>query len=150
MISEQRFLLNDAQETKLLGEKLARSLCDHTALIFLSGDLGAGKTTFAQGLVTALCNDVVSVPSPTYSYMQIYRARVAIFHFDLYRIDDHDSIFSLGLAEHLADATALRLVEWPERLPNNFIKADIVVELSENSQGRTAVIKYFSPLPIIA
>ena len=84
-------------------------------LLTLSGDLGAGKTTFVRALIRALTGDpALDVPSPTFTLLQVYEGpRGPIVHADLYRIRDPADLAELGLDE-AADG-ALVLVEWPER-----------------------------------
>lgn len=86
-----------------------------TDLVTLSGDLGAGKTTFARALIRALTRDAdLEVPSPTFTLMQIYEgASYPIVHADLYRIMRADELAELGWEE--AAEGALVIVEWPER-----------------------------------
>jgi tRNA threonylcarbamoyl adenosine modification protein YjeE len=92
-------------------------------LVTLSGDLGAGKTTFARALIRALTNEVdLEVPSPTFTLMQIYEgAEYPIVHADLYRIEQPRELAELGWDE--AAEGALVLVEWPERA-GAFLEAD--------------------------
>ena len=83
-------------------------------IIALSGDLGAGKTTFARALIAAL-GWPGEVPSPTYTLVQDYEpphVRVPVWHVDLYRIDSPDDADALGLFE----TDAALVIEWPERL----------------------------------
>ena len=84
-------------------------------LVTLSGDLGAGKTAFARGLIRTLADDpALEVPSPTFTLMQIYETdRFPVVHADLYRLRGADELAELGWDEAAQDA--LVVVEWPER-----------------------------------
>lgn len=98
--------------------RLAPCLRDGDVL-FLYGDLGAGKTSFARALIRTLCERPdEEVPSPTFSLVQRYElentAAPAIWHFDLYRLDAPDDVYELGFEEALDDGIVL--IEWPERL----------------------------------
>jgi N-acetylmuramate 1-kinase len=118
--------LPDQEATERLGQDLAMALHVGDALA-LSGDLGAGKTTLARGLIRALADDpALDVPSPTFTLLQSYDTRIPVHHFDLYRLVSPDELDELGLDEALADGAAL--VEWPERadcrLPENAVRID--------------------------
>lgn len=85
-------------------------------VVALFGDLGAGKTTFARGVIQAL-GWAGEVPSPTYTLVQPYEVpdvRVPVWHVDLYRLDAPDDADALGLFE----TDAALIIEWPERLGN--------------------------------
>lgn len=102
------------QGTRRLAGCLAR-VARKGDVIALAGDLGAGKTAFARAFIRTLCSPTEEVPSPTFTLVQIYEAPdFPIWHFDLYRIDDPDEGIELGVEE--AFATAVSLIEWPERL----------------------------------
>ena len=105
-------------ETEADLHKLAASLAKDLKtgdVVALQGDLGAGKTSFARGLINALSPVEEEVPSPTFTLVQVYDAQdPAIWHFDLYRIEKHDDILELGWEE--ARRQGVALVEWPERL----------------------------------
>src|SRR3990170_8901424 len=105
--------LRDERATVRLGEDLAMALRAGDVLA-LSGDLGAGKTTLARGLIRAMAGDErLDVPSPTFTLVQSYETRVPLHHFDLYRLTSPSEFDELGLDELLATGAAL--VEWPER-----------------------------------
>jgi tRNA threonylcarbamoyladenosine biosynthesis protein TsaE len=99
-------------------EALAATLADVIRpgdVLGLSGNLGAGKTTFARGFVRALTNATDDVPSPTFTLVQTYdTAKGALWHCDLYRLTKPDDALELGLDE--AFATSICLIEWPERM----------------------------------
>lgn len=128
--------LKSEKDTFLLGQKIARSLTK-PSLIYLHGELGAGKTTFAQGFINELLGET-RVLSPTYAYVQSYGPK-KIHHFDLYRIDDAEIISELGLDIMLDDEAAIRLVEWPENLGHFYKKPDIDIYLLKDP--RRAIIK---------
>nr|WP_310524104.1 tRNA (adenosine(37)-N6)-threonylcarbamoyltransferase complex ATPase subunit type 1 TsaE [Polymorphobacter sp.] len=106
-------VIADEAEMAALATQLAAVLRPGD-VIALSGDLGAGKTTFARALIRAL-GWTGEVPSPTYTLVQPYEppdVRVPIWHVDLYRITDPDDADGLGLFE----TDAALIIEWPERL----------------------------------
>jgi tRNA threonylcarbamoyladenosine biosynthesis protein TsaE len=106
-------LLDSAEATERLGAALASQLRAGD-VIALFGDLGAGKTTFARGLLRGLGFDG-DVASPTFPIVQPYEdLRVPLWHVDLYRIEDPAELDELALDEARADSALV--IEWPERL----------------------------------
>ncbi len=102
-------------ETIAAGEEIGRSL-PRRALVLLIGNLGAGKTTLAKGIVKGLgAAAPEEVASPTFTLIHEYGDRV--YHVDLYRIDEERDVRTLGLDE-LLDRDAVMLVEWGERFPS--------------------------------
>ena len=103
-----------ADETLSFGRQLASQLRP-PLLIFLSGDLGAGKTTLAKGIISGLgAAREEDVTSPTFTLVHEFRGPVRVFHIDLYRIDGRADLNSLGLDDLFA-SPAIVLVEWPEK-----------------------------------
>lgn len=105
----------DAAETERLGRQVALFVRPGDAVLLI-GDLGAGKTTLARGLIRALVggDPALEVPSPTFTLVQSYdQTRIPLAHFDLYRIVDPAEIEELGFTEALHEGVAL--VEWPDR-----------------------------------
>ena len=106
-------VLADDAATARLGEDLAAAARPGDVFA-LSGDLGAGKTTLARGFIRAMADAPdLDVPSPTFTIVQSYPARIPVHHFDLYRLTDPGELDELGLDEAVADGIAL--IEWPER-----------------------------------
>lgn len=128
--------LPDEAATVALAKQVAAGL-DEGLVMYLHGPLGAGKTSFARALLTAL-GVGERVKSPTYSLLEGYVAggRPA-WHLDLYRIADPGELEWLGL-DALADPEALVLVEWPERGLGALPAADIELDLAYVGDGRRA------------
>ena len=104
------------EETIALGERLVRSL-PRGATVLLIGNLGAGKTTLAKGIVQGLgAAPADEVSSPTFTLIHEYGLPPAVYHVDLYRLDSARDAATLGLDE-LFDSPALVIVEWGERFP---------------------------------
>ena len=111
----RRIALPDQKATERLASALA-ALLRPGDVVALSGDLGSGKTTLARALIRTLSGDPEEeVPSPTFTLVQSYETPAGpVWHFDLYRLSGPDEMLELGWDE--ATATAILLVEWPERL----------------------------------
>jgi len=105
----------DRDQLGAVAARLAQTLHPGDALA-LSGDLGAGKTTFVRALIHALHGSDVPVSSPTFIFRQRYDGTPPVEHLDLYRIDDPLDAAELGLDEAFGP-DRITVVEWPERLP---------------------------------
>jgi len=120
-----------SEETQAIARDLALGLRgDET--VFLVGELGAGKTVFTKGLAAGLgFADVHQVCSPTFTLMNVYPARVPIFHFDLYRLSGSDDVIDLGFEDYLGEGVVV--VEWAEKIafPIEAITVVITVEPDE-------------------
>ncbi|BFI95564.1 MAG: tRNA (adenosine(37)-N6)-threonylcarbamoyltransferase complex ATPase subunit type 1 TsaE [Rhodanobacter sp.] len=129
--------LADEAATVALGRRFAAALSGGGMVVYLHGDLGAGKTTFARALLGAL--DVGErIKSPTYSLIEGYAAQGRpAWHLDLYRIADPGELEWLGL-DALSDPVALVLVEWPERGRGALPPADLTLHLAYADSGRQA------------
>ena len=127
--------LEDADATQALGAELARGMAP--GIVFLNGDLGAGKTTLARGFLRGLGYDG-KVRSPTYTLVEPYALEpYRVYHLDLYRLSDAEELELLGLRDMLAE-DALLLVEWPERGRGYLPAADLTVELEYAGAARAA------------
>lgn len=129
--------LTDENATMALGAWLVPFLRGGD-VILLKGDLGAGKTTWARGLICALLGDV-EVPSPTYTLVQTYDApNFEVWHFDLYRLKQENDVWELGIEEALEDGVCL--IEWPERIDGLLNGTELTIMLNIDETGRTANI----------
>ncbi len=131
--------LPDEVATKQLGEDMALAL-GKGACLALKGGLGAGKSTLARALIRAVADDdILEVPSPTFTLVQTYELRFPVAHFDLYRLSDESEMDELGLDDALEQGIAL--VEWPEQAGTALPKHYIEITLNEEGTGRRADIR---------
>jgi tRNA threonylcarbamoyladenosine biosynthesis protein TsaE len=128
--------LADEAATLALGGRLAHVLRPGLS-VWLIGDLGAGKTTLARGLLRGL-GFMGRVKSPTYTLVELYAlSRFNLYHFDLYRIADPDEWEDAGFREYFND-TSVCLVEWPEKAKGVLPLPDMQVRLEFTDAGRRA------------
>lgn len=131
-----RWVLADDAATRSLGAHLAAALRPGMA-VWLSGDLGAGKTTLVRGLLRAL-NYHGRVKSPTYTLVELYAfPGFNLYHFDLYRFTDPIEWEEAGFREYFNDHS-ICLVEWPERAARYLPKPDLFIRLEFLGDGRVA------------
>ncbi len=109
------------------------------ALIFLRGELGAGKTTLVRGILRRFGHEG-SVKSPTYTLVEPYETPAgAVYHFDFYRIADAQELEFIGIDE-LMENQAVKLVEWAERVAERLPAPDLEIELELEGSGRTITV----------
>lgn len=126
--------LPDEAATVACGERLAARLRPGM-LVFLHGDLGAGKTTLVRGILRGL-GHTGSVKSPTYTLLEPYELQSClVYHFDFYRIVDPQELEFIGIDE-LVDSAAIKLVEWPERAAGELPAPDLIVRMQVAGEGR--------------
>jgi len=139
MKSGQRFETHSDEETRALGRRFAVEL-PQQGVVLLIGDLGAGKTTLAKGIVEgrkAAAGDDVS--SPTFTLIHEYGNPVTVYHADLYRLDTVEQVRRLGL-EELFDRPALTLIEWGERFPELLPAKRTEIRLS-HADGESRIVE---------
>ena len=131
-----------AEETEEFGRKLAggRPPSDALAIVYLTGDLGAGKTTLARGFLRE-CGVQGVVRSPTYTLVETYPVGATTYvHLDLYRLIDPAELENLGLRDW-ATGGHVWLVEWPERGIGRLPPADLVVKLAGTDSGHVIEVE---------
>ncbi|MGE3905901.1 MAG: tRNA (adenosine(37)-N6)-threonylcarbamoyltransferase complex ATPase subunit type 1 TsaE [Reyranellaceae bacterium] len=129
--------LENEAASEALGAALA-PLLRRGDVVCLQGDLGAGKTTLARGLLRALAGDPgMDVPSPTFTLVEVYEfPALSVWHFDLYRLKQPEDAWELGLEQALGEAASV--IEWPERLGALLPAQRLEVRLSTDGAGRRA------------
>ena len=138
----KRFLA-DESATVALAESLHSALPDAFAgwTILLSGELGAGKSTFARAFIRS-AGHAGAVPSPTYTLVEPYDVAAGrIYHVDLYSVSEAEELRYLGWNE-LDDG--LRLVEWPERAPGLSEEADLILTIGYDREARSVEFQALS------
>jgi tRNA threonylcarbamoyladenosine biosynthesis protein TsaE len=130
--------LADETATAALGAMLAERLRPGD-VVGLFGELGAGKTTLARGILRAAAGDPeLIVPSPTFTLVEVYEtARGTFWHFDLYRLETPEQVYELGWEDALAEGIVL--IEWPQRL-GPLLPKHLSVTLEMNGDGRRALL----------
>lgn len=139
-------VLADEAATIRFGEDMAMAL-KRGDYVALSGDLGAGKSTFSRAVIRAIADDaLLEVPSPTFTLVQSYALRIPVAHFDLYRIADAAEIDELGFDEALAEGICL--VEWPQKGEGVLPAGGIALTFTHEGDGRRVAID--GPEPALA
>ena len=121
---------HSSQETFDMAKSLGESLTE-PAIFFLEGNLGAGKTVFAKGLICGLGQaDPDDVPSPSFTLINEYDLRLKVYHIDLYRLETREDLRSLDLEEIFAQPAVI-LVEWAEKLGDPDLPGIVKVKIED-------------------
>ena len=148
MAESRSLILADPQATREQGRRLAATLQvlrPAQLIVYLEGDLGAGKTTLARGFLEGLGHEG-RVPSPTYTLVEPYEVSgYRVYHIDLYRVRDPRELDDLGLADQLGSG-AVALIEWPDHGAGRLPPPDVRVRLDVVPAGRALVYEGLTDL----
>lgn len=147
---DNNFTLDLADEAATLGfgAAVAKAITPNLT-IYLHGDLGAGKTTFARGLIHGL-GFVGKVKSPTYTLVEPYEVvlnqteSLNLYHFDLYRFNDEEEWEAAGFRDYF-NPLSVCLIEWPEKAAHSLPAADIDISFNLKGDGREVNVLAHTP-----
>ncbi|HCW80555.1 MAG TPA: tRNA (adenosine(37)-N6)-threonylcarbamoyltransferase complex ATPase subunit type 1 TsaE [Ruminococcaceae bacterium] len=111
----QKFITESPSETEAVGENLSTKL-KPGSVVALFGGMGAGKTAFTRGIARGL-GITGGVSSPTFALVHEYKGRIPLYHFDMYRVNNWDDLYSTGFFDYL-DSGGIIVVEWSENIEN--------------------------------
>ncbi|HEX2580129.1 MAG TPA: tRNA (adenosine(37)-N6)-threonylcarbamoyltransferase complex ATPase subunit type 1 TsaE [Rhabdochlamydiaceae bacterium] len=125
---------HSSEETEAAGARFAASLHGNETIAFF-GDLGAGKTTFLKGMISALTGcSTAEITSPTFNYLHLYEGEKIVYHFDLYRLTSAEQFDRAGFSEYLN--TGICCIEWAEKIASKLPPETIRITLEH--QGLTS------------
>lgn len=135
-----RIISKSTNETKKIGRRLAKILAP-SSVVALFGDLGSGKTVLVKGIAEGLGLSARNVVSPSFVLIREYKAKIPLYHFDLYRMKKAD-IYKLGFDEYFY-GEGISVLEWADRIEHSLPKGYLRIELSIKDRN-TRLIKVMS------
>lgn len=139
---KRTFYLADEAATEALAGRVANA-CTAKTVVFLNGDLGAGKSSFCRGFIHALGYQG-RVKSPTYTLVEPYEVGPwRVFHFDLYRLSDPEELEFIGIRDYF-EQDCLCLIEWPDKGADLLASEDLAISIDFESSGRRLQLEAMS------
>ena len=142
-VMTRRVAVPDEEALVGLGRRFGAAL-SAPLVIFLNGELGAGKTTLARGVLRAFGHEG-AVKSPTYTLVEPYALdEQSFYHFDLYRLGDPEELEFMGIRDYFSEGS-IALVEWPERGRGALPNPDVSVVITVTDNGRDVAFEAITP-----
>lgn len=133
-------ILKNTKDTEQFGYKLGKIL-KGGEIICLIGDLGAGKTTMTKSIAKGL--DVEEyVTSPTFTLINEYKGRVPLYHFDVYRLEEVESIYDLGFEEYFY-SNGVSIIEWANKIKNVLPEDVLTIEINRGSDDEERILNIY-------
>lgn len=133
----QEFVTVSPSETETLGEKIAAQLQPGN-VVALFGGMGAGKTALTRGMARGL-GIAEGVSSPTFALVHEYTGQLTVYHFDMYRVEGWDDLYSTGFFDYL-DSGGVLIVEWSENIENAIPEEAIRIHLHQGKSENERII----------
>ncbi len=134
----EKYITKNDEETKQVAGKIIEKYLDKkTIVIFLSGELGAGKTVFVKGLARKL-GIQKEVESPTFIFVREYHSEIPLYHFDLYRINNTDELDELGFFDYL-EKNGIIAIEWAEKA-EGLITPDLKIQIKKVGKNEREIV----------
>ncbi len=147
-LTKQNFILADELATIAMGRQLAdivKKQLKQGIIVFLNGDLGAGKTTLTRGFVQGM-GHVGHVKSPTYTLVEPYDLSTwQVYHFDLYRLSDPEELEYMGIRDYF-NSNSCSFIEWPEKGQGMLPEPDVIIDLAYHDEQREISLQAKSAL----
>ena len=143
-MKQLQYFLPDEAATVAIGSGLAdvvkKATIQQALVVYLNGDLGAGKTTLTRGFVRGM-GHIGNVKSPTYTLVEPYElAKWRIFHFDLYRLADAEELEYMGIRDYY-NHDCCCFIEWPEKGVGLLAKADLIIDMAYQDEQRIITLQ---------
>lgn len=132
------FLSSSVRETLGFGRRLGQVLRPGQ-VVAVNGTLGSGKTTLIRGIASALKVEKKEIKSPSYVILHIYKGRIPVYHFDLYRLERPDDLETVGFSEFTRDRKAVCLIEWAEHADKLIPQERIEIKLAHQGGNHRKV-----------
>ncbi len=146
--AKKQFDLLNEEATINMGNKLAQVVkneLNHGIVVYLNGDLGAGKTTLTRGFVQGM-GHIGNVKSPTYTLVEPYElAQWNVYHFDLYRLADPEELEFMGIRDYF-NKNCCCFIEWPEKGHGLLANADVSINMEYQGEQRSIILQAQSEL----
>ena len=131
-------LSSSIEETILFGKQFAERL-QPGDVVYLNGDLGAGKTHFVKGIASFFGVDPMEVNSPTFTLINEYRGSIPLYHFDCYRIKNEQEALEIGTEDYLY-GDGISVVEWPEKIRNLLPPKSVWVHITHKGEHEREIL----------